>query len=276
MAPVGTAGIGLVVGIVTSAVVALAGCASPGGAPAPPPNTTGTAAPNTAPHPLDPDTILTCQGVEVSAGALTEQQPASELRPELAALLKGSPVVSIDDLDEWFLAVSSDDHVVLMRELDPPVDLGAGDVRDFDLLSVSATPGAMPIDDTWGVDVSTSCTPRITLDGLGEVSLTLDPDAPPRADDRDLSLLATEWSCSSGQPATGRIEVVEIVETATTVELVVGVAPQRQDRAHTCQSNPPTPLTVDLEHPLGDRAILDASFVPAHEITAPTGRSVPG
>ncbi|GGI45611.1 hypothetical protein BCL57_001652 [Agromyces flavus] len=273
MSPVAAARVRLVV--VTSAVVVLAGCASAGGDPAPAPGATGTAATNTAPHALDPDTILTCQGVEVTAGALTDQLPASELPSELAALLEGSPVVSIDDLDDWFLAVSSDDHVVIMRELDQPLDLGAGDVRDFDLLSVSATPGAMPIDDTWGVDVSTSCTPRITLDGLGEVTLTLDPDAPPRADDRELSLLASESSCNSGQPATGRVEVVEIVETDTTVELVVGVAPQPQDRAYTCQSNPPTPFTVDLEHELADRAIVDASFVPAHEITMPMGRSVP-
>ncbi|MFE5671014.1 hypothetical protein ACFQ58_05305 [Agromyces sp. NPDC056523] len=270
MDPLATARVGLVVGIVTSAVVALAGCASAGNAPSPAPSATDTAASSTAPHPLDPDTILTCQGVEVSAGALAERMPASELPAELAALLEGSPVVPIDDLDDWFLAVSSDEHVVLMRELDPPVDLGAGDVRDFDLLSVSATPGAMPIDDTWGVDVSTSCSPRIALDGLGEVSLTLDPAAPPQADDRELSLLATEWSCNSGQPATGRIEVVEIVETETTVELVVGVAPHPEG-AYNCPSNPPTPLTVDLQRELGDRAIVDASFVPAHEITAPTG-----
>ena len=108
-------------------------------------------------------------------------------------------------------------------------------------------------------------------------SLTLDPDAPPRADDRELSLLATEWSCNSGQPATGRIEVVEVVETETTVELVVGAAPRDEEGvAYTCISNPPTPFTVELERELGDREIFDASVVPAQEITEPTGRSVSG
>ena len=254
----------------TLALLALAGCASAGG-PSPAPSTgAGTTASG-----VDPDTVLMCQGIEIRAGALEERTSASELPAELAELFESSPVVPIDDLDDWFLAVSSEDHVVLMRELDPPADLGAGDVRTFEMISMSATPGAMPIDDTWGVDASTSCTPRIELDGLAAAALTLDPDAPPQADDRQLSLLATEWSCNSGQPATDRIEVVDVVETETTVELVVGVAPQ-PDGAYTCQSNPPTPFTVELEHELGDRVIMDASVVPAQEITEPTGRSISG
>lgn len=123
--------------------------------------------------------------------------------------------------------------------------------------------------ENWGVDASTSCTPRIVLGGLGEASLALDPDDLPEPADREIALLATEWSCNSGEPATGRIEVVDVVETETTVELVVGVAPQ-PDGAFTCQSNPPTPFAVELEHELGDRVLRDASFMPAHEIVAPS------
>lgn len=256
----------------TLAMLALAGCASTG-APAASPRATARA--STAADQLDPDTVLTCQGIEIRAGALEERTSASELPAELADLFESSPNVPIDDLDDWFLAVSTEDHVVLMRELDPPVDDGAGDVRTFGMVSMSATPGAMPIDDTWGVDATTDCAPRIPLDGLTAVSLTLDPDAPPDAADRELALLATEWSCNSGQPATDRIEVVDVVETETTVELVVGVAPQ-PDGAYTCLSNPPTTFTVELEHELGDRVIMDASVVPAQEITEPTGRSISG
>lgn len=259
---------------VASWAVALAGCAS-AGAPSVGPDPTATA--STAADSLHPDTVLTCQGVEIRAGALEEQVPASELPTELADLFESSPNLSIDNLDDWFLAVSEDDHVVLMRELDPPVDDGAGDVRTFGMVSMSATPGAMPIDDTWGIDATTDCAPRISLGGLGEVSLTLDPDALPETDDRELSLLATEFSCNSGRPATDRIEVVEVVETETTVELVVGAAPRDEEGvAYTCISNPPTPFTVELERELGDREILDASVVPAQEITEPTGRSVSG
>ncbi|MDF0512482.1 hypothetical protein PX701_02495 [Agromyces sp. H3Y2-19a] len=246
-------------------LVLLSGCASgavaPSSSPSPSPSPSGEGG-------RDPETILTCQGVEVTAGALDERTPASSLPSELAALLEDSPVVPIDDLDDWFVAVSSDDHVVLMRELEPPVDLGGGDVRDFDLFSASASPGAMPIDDVWGVDVSTSCTPRIDLGGRGEAMLALDPDALPDPGDREIAMLATERSCNSGRPATGRIEVIDVVETDTAVELVVGVVPNG-DGAYTCQSNPPTPFTVALERELGDRVLLDASVVPAHEIVAP-------
>ena len=56
-----------------------------------------------------------------------------------------------------------------------------------------------------------------------------------------------------------------------------GAAPRDEEGvAYTCISNPPTPFTVELERELGDREILDASVVPAQEITEPTGRSVSG
>ncbi|HEY1105241.1 MAG TPA: hypothetical protein VGE78_03750 [Agromyces sp.] len=249
------------------ALVALTGCAGVGADGAPASSGERTAEASTAPGreaALDPDTVLDCQGIELTAGALVERTPATALPAELAALLEDSPVVPIDDLDDWFVAVERDDHVVLMREIDPPLDLGGGDVRDFDLFSASASPGAMPIDDTWGVDASTSCTPRIDLGGRTPAMLALDPEALPQPGDRELELLATEWTCNSGEPATGRIEVIDVEETSTTVELVVGVAPNPGN--HDCPSNPPTPFTVELDHELGDRVILDASVVPAHEL----------
>ena len=37
-----------------------------------------------------------------------------------------------------------------------------------------------------------------------------------------------------------------------------------------CPSNPPTPFTVDLDEPLGDRLLLDASTLPPRPITLPS------
>jgi len=252
------------------AASSLAGCASVGGAPAASPSNAASRSPSVeAAAALDPDTTLDCMGVEVTARALAERTPASQLPDEFVTMLETSANSPVHDLDGWFVVVSGDDHVVLMREEDPPIDLGAGDVRDFALFSASKPPGAMPLDDEWGVDSATNCTPRIDLGGLTEANLTLDADDLPEPGDREIALLATEFACNSGEPATGRVEVVDVVETETTVELVVGVAPNTDGAAHTCQGNPPTPFTVELDRELGDRTILDVSVVPAHEIVEP-------
>ena len=215
----------------------------------------------------DPDAILVCQGIEVPALALKEPRPATELTDEVIAALEhgNSPVTG--PLSEWLIAEEAAEHVVIMRKLDVPDDLGDGDVRDYELVSISASPGAMPLTPPWGVDVSTSCTPRIDLGTLIEASLSLDPDALPAPGDERVALLVTESACNSGQPATGRVELVELVETDTTVELVIAVRPHDVDGAFTCPGNQPTPFTVDLEQPLYHRVIMDASVVPQREIT---------
>ncbi len=87
---------------------------------------------------------------------------------------------------------------------------------------------------------------------------------PPESD--HLALLVTEFACNSGQDATGRVELVEIAETESTVELVIGVRPSGAREA-SCQGNPATPFTIDLERPLGGRVILNAAVVPSREIT---------
>ena len=55
--------------------------------------------------------------------------------------------------------------------------------------------------------------------------MALDPAAIPEAGDERISLLVTESACNSGDPATGRVELVELVETESTVEIVIGVRP---------------------------------------------------
>ena len=236
------------------AVVVLAGCVGA----EPPQNGTPSG---------DPDAILVCQGVEVPALALQEPRPATELPDDVIAALEhdNSPVTGA--FSEWLIAEETPEHVVIMRKLDPPDDLGAGDVRDYELVSISASPGAMPLTPPWGVDMSTSCTPRIDVDPLMEAGLALDPEAPPESSDERIALLVTEHACNGGHPATGRVELVDLIETTTTVELVIAVRPHDVDGAFTCPGNQPTPFTVDLEQPLGDRVIMDASVVPQREIT---------
>jgi len=69
----------------------------------------------------------------------------------------------------------------------------------------------------------------------------------------------------------GRIELVELTETADQVQLHVGVRPPEADSV-TCPSNPATPFSVELSQPLGDRAIVDASVVPPRPVTVADDR----
>jgi hypothetical protein len=90
------------------------------------------------------------------------------------------------------------------------------------------------------------------------------------ADDADLSpestsidLLVNERGCASGESAEDRMAPPQIEygedEVVVTTRVVPPPGPQ------TCPSNPDTPLTVELEEPLGDRELLDGSRQPAAE-----------
>lgn len=242
------------------AAAALTGCAAAGS----PSNATPTS---------DPDVLLMCQGVEVPARALQEPRSATELPEDVVAAFEhpSSPIGG--PLSDWLIVVENSDHVVVMRKLDPPTDHGAGDIREYEIVSISASPGAMPLTSPWGVDVSSDCTPMIDFESrsLTEAHLTLDPEVLPESGDERIALLVTESACNSGGRATDRVELVELVETESTVEVVIGVRPHEDGMARTCISNPPTPFTVDLEEPLGDRLIMNAAVLPQREITVSEG-----
>lgn len=82
--------------------------------------------------------------------------------------------------------------------------------------------------------------------------------------DRTLHLLVMETSCASGRPADGRIVVDDVTLTDREVRLRISITPP--DGTQDCQGNPWTPFTVDLDAPLGDRAIVDASVEPPAEL----------
>ncbi len=48
---------------------------------------------------------------------------------------------------------------------------------------------------------------------------------------RDLALLVTERECNSGQDAEGRVRLIELIETADAVKIMIGVDPTRTDGA---------------------------------------------
>lgn len=249
--------------IALAALFALSACATPdgpGAAPAP-----------TAAGPADHPDVVLCQGNEVPVDALEHPRPASELAFPAASALDGRDVAAFEPLGplEWLIAQETDERVMLMHELAVP-DVGAGgDIREYMYVIIStdsmpARPGESP----WAVVEASTCSPTRDIGELGVAGVTLDPSSPPDPGSDRLALLVTEGECNSGEPATGRVELAEITETETTVELVMGV---RSSGARTagCPSNPATPFTVQLERPLGDRVVLNAAVVPARPVSPP-------
>lgn len=108
------------------------------------------------------------------------------------------------------------------------------------------------------LDAQGLCTPRLDLGSLGPADLAL--AEPPSPEARQIELEVYERVCAGGRPADGRVEIVEQELSDEQLRLVVGV--QRQDGDHTCPGNPPTPLIIQLDEPLGDRIVIDGSTLP--------------
>jgi hypothetical protein len=211
------------------------------------------------------DGSVTCGGSTYDPAAFAAAPPASSLPEGPAGAVDDLGDPAFDPSDDWRVMLVADDRAELLRELDEPLDLGEGDVRTHQLIVVERITGTTNVPDgTWLLTASGPCTQRVELGGgLGEADLTFASMPSPDAD--RLEVLVHERACASGQTAEGRVELVTLDETADEVRLVIGV--RGLDGEQTCPSNPPTPFTVELSEPLGDREVVDASVVPARPLT---------
>ncbi|WP_458108415.1 hypothetical protein M1D51_02595 [Arthrobacter sp. R3-55] len=217
---------------------------------------------------------LVCQGNKVPVQALVNPKPASELSSGAAPALEGRDVSDFNP-HTWLIAQESSDRVMLMTKLQTPQDDGSGDIRDYQYIIISTkSMESEPGKAVWAVVESSTCTLEWDLGGLDTAAVTLDPAQPRSLASNHLALLVTEISCNSGQDAEGRLEVAQLVETASTVEVVVGVRPSGAGMK-TCQGNPPTPLTILLKQPLGDRKVLNTAPFQPREIAVPAARELP-
>lgn len=116
-------------------------------------------------------------------------------------------------------------------------------------------------------DQQGDCARRYDLGDLGDATVALDPDNLPDPESSQVHLLVTEAACAGGRPADGRVTLEHLVEHEDRVELVVGVEAPPGD-GQTCQSNPPTPFTVELDEPLGTRSLVDVAVYPGRELAA--------
>lgn len=224
--------------------------------------------------PVEPDAVhYDCFGLRATAQEIADAPEVAELDDHPGA---DAFDAATDEVDGWLAIDTGASRIGAIRPLDPP-DVLDGEVRDHERLVVEllGEPGDGEADaDGWMVTSAGPCTLRADLDGLGAATVLLDPDAPPSEDDTSLSLWVVERACASGQPATGRV-VASVQGSDHEVRLVVGVEPLEGEQ--TCPSNPPTPITVELDGPLDGRRLVDAARLPPIELRqAPPELSVDG
>ncbi|MFJ2030138.1 hypothetical protein [Streptosporangium sp. NPDC087985] len=215
--------------------------------------------------------IVMCHHQEVPLRGLRDGRPATELGPDGRAALKGTEVRRIDDLAGWTIVEESDTRVALIRELDTPHSESQGMVFTHEFLDIerfgerdgNGRPG-------WHMRASSRCDLRRDLGDAGTADVALDPAAPPPGrDSRQVAVLVHERDCADGRRADGRVRLIDIESTSTEVRIVIGVQPL--SGILTCQGNPPTPFTVELDEPLGDRVLIDASVYPPRRIVEGAG-----
>ena len=150
---------------------------------------------------------------------------------------------------DWSIASRTDDELVLFGQGSGPDGPHYVDAR-FRSQDGEWRPSG------WG-----GCHFLVDAPGLGPAEVSLDPSRPIDPYSTELPLHITERACASGQPPVDREVVPVVIETDESVTVIVLVAPV--EGGADCPGNPPHPITVTLEAPLGDRALLDGHVQPA-------------
>ncbi|ALJ20796.1 hypothetical protein [Microbacterium sp. No. 7] len=214
--------------------------------------------PTVAATPTEPVSYM-CNDVPVSSEAFTSPRTVADLdADDRAAIARAQettndiPVAQLGSLDRWTVASRTTEQLLLLGP-EPSIDPTPSMLPPRHQALVLESQG----DGGWRSAGLFSCAVRQDLGDLGAPTIRLDPAYTISADSTVLHLLVTEMDCASGQDATGRIELVSLTETPATVDIVLGVRPFREAN---CPSNPPTPFSVELSAPLGDRVVRDAAY----------------
>jgi hypothetical protein len=200
---------------------------------------------------------LECGGMRFSFDALQSPTGAEDrIGPEFDVLRSsaGSDPDPGGDYgpDPTFQEVARDSNAVLFLYEQP-----ADTIEDFRYLYKRVE--QFGID--WRLAGSGDCTPRaVAPPGYGQATWTLDPAfRTPGSDTRTLLILVNQLECSSGRSASGRISPAFV--TWDERELVIEVFVQSIPGGGDCQGVSPTPATLRLPVPLGDRTLFDAGTI---------------
>lgn len=236
----------------------------------PGPDPTDTSAPDgtTEPAPVALGPYM-CGNHEISPAVLESGRPASDLSPASLAALESMDLSAVPELASWTVLEETNTRIALIRPT--PGEAGTG-ILPYETYGIELVPpggGAVPFNDTnhpiWSMSEWSSCTVQAHLDGLRNVHLQLDPMNPPSPDAISVVVLVTEAGCTGGLDPSDRVRVLEIRYTETSVEIVVGTVPPPGD-VFTCIGNTPVPVTIELDEPIGDRYLVDATVYPAQAI----------
>jgi hypothetical protein len=114
----------------------------------------------------------------------------------------------------------------------------------------------------WG-----DCTPRLVAEDRSVLRWAFTEDShPPDEDATELDVLAVEPACSSGRDLEGLIEErIAYEETTIEVALTAPALAGGANVVYTCIGTSPTPYTVELDEPVGERKVVDVSVYPPVE-----------
>jgi hypothetical protein len=108
----------------------------------------------------------------------------------------------------------------------------------------------------------------VDVPGSEVASFDLDPTTPPTPDATTIALLVNGRDCSGGQLLGDRLQEPMIVKGDDSVGLLFTADPLPPG-SYTCPGNPPDEVMVELDEPLGGRAIVDLSSYPTRTATEP-------
>jgi hypothetical protein len=164
---------------------------------------------------------------------------------------------SVDDYD-WRLGRHEPDRVLLLglpREgIDPTMFATAVVYREGDGWRTLAP----------GVGAIGQCEMNVGADGFGPARVAIDPAHDITAGSTSVALLAEERACANGAPPDDRQVLTTVNETDATIEVLVLV--ETIPGVATCPSNPAFPVTIQLDRPLGERQLVDASILPGRPL----------
>jgi hypothetical protein len=215
---------------------------------------------------LRADTVLRCGNDEVPLDRLTNPRPATGLTSAPQRVLYKFKPGDVGELASYWVVDDEPERVSIIREHRPAKGkTSAGVTYEFAAWEyVADAPNATT--DWMYFGGATSCELTRTFAGLNPATTTLDPDALPQPSDRSVRLLVMERSCAGGRQAVDRVRVPVLEVTADQIRVAIGVA--AQDGLQTCPAHSPTPFTLTLPEPLGERRLVDAGVYPQREITA--------
>lgn len=185
-----------------------------------------------------------------TAPPLIEDSDVPEVADAIASFLTGGEGEAGWPQQNWrVLEVVPEDRVQLVH----PGDAAAPHLA---FMSASWEDGLW----RWsGAGIPGSCALMLEPDDAsGTVEWVLDPAGPaPDASSTEVTLLATEQGCASGQPMGDRLNPPNVSMTADAVLIELNSRLPEGD-AQTCPGNPSQSVVVTLPEPLGDRELRDA------------------